>query len=77
MDKPVHYLSDEEYTKCKGQLRLQLGGVFEPFNCYGLNVYIPGAIEEIVKLCEDFGLRIRGVDKCISLEMIRKKGRIK
>lgn len=68
----VHWLSDEDYAKAVGQLRLQLGGVFEPFRYYGHDVSIPQAIEEVVKLCEDFGLRVRGVDKAIALETVRR-----
>ena len=71
--KNINYLSNEEYAKAVGTLRLQFNGLFEPFNCYGLGVFIPGAITEAVKLCEDFGLRVRGIDKPISLEMIRRK----
>ena len=69
----IHWLSDEDYSKAVGQLRLQLNGVFRPFDLYGLDVFIPGAIDEVIKLCEDFGLRVRGVEQPISLEMIRKK----
>ncbi len=71
--KPAHWLSDEDYRKAITQLRLQVGGVFEPFDMYGLQTFIPTAIDEIVKLCEDFGLRVRGVDKPISLEKVRRK----
>ncbi len=66
-------IPEEEYNKAVGQLRLQLNGVFEPFNSYGLDIFIPGAISEVVRLAEDFGLRIRGVDKPISLEYVRRK----
>lgn len=69
----IHWLSDEDYKKAVTQLRLQLNGVFSVFRMYGLDAYIPGAIEEIVMLAEDFGLRVRGVDKAISIEMIRNK----
>ena len=69
----INWLSDEDYAKAVGQFRIQLNGVFEPFNLYGLGVHIPGAIEEITKLTEDFGLRVRGMDKPISLEMIRNE----
>lgn len=78
MDKPAEYgniqwLSEDEYNKAVGQLRLHMANVFEPFDKYGLHVYIPQAIVEAVKLCEDFGLRVRGVDKPISIERIRRK----
>lgn len=67
------YLPEDEYAKAKGQFKLQLGGVFDPFRLYGLDAFIPGAIEEIVKLAEDFGMRVRGANKVISLDYIRSK----
>jgi len=77
MNRPsnIHWLPEEEYQKARTQLQLQVGGVLEPFDTYGLGVFIPGAVTEIVRLCEDFGLRVRGIDKPISLEMIRQGGR--
>lgn len=67
----IHWLSDEEYQKAVGTLGLQVSAVLGVFTKYGMDVYIPGAVREIVKLCEGFGLRVRGVDKMISLESIR------
>jgi hypothetical protein len=64
----VHWLSDEDYEKAKGQLTTQLNGVFSPFCKYGLDVLVPGAMEEVVRLCEDFGLRVRGIDHPIHLD---------
>lgn len=69
----IHWLSDEEYQKVVSQLRLQFNGIFQSFHMYGLDAYIPGAIEECVKLCEDYGLRVRGIDKPLSLELIRRQ----
>ena len=66
-------LPQAEYDKAIGQFRLQLNGVLEPFRKYGLAEFIPGAIKEIVQLTEDFGLRVRGVDKPISLDYIRRR----
>ena len=60
-------IPETDYQKAKGQLRLQLHGVFEPFNCYGLQAYIPEAVEQAVYLCEQFGKRIRGKDVPIRL----------
>ena len=68
LNDKIHWLPDEEYQKAVAQLRLQLNGVFSVFNTYGLDVYVPGAISEAVKLAEDFGLRVRGVDKPIVLK---------
>ena len=70
----IRWLPEEEYRKAIGQLRLQLSGVFAPFHGYGMDVFIPQAIEEAVKLAEDFGLRVRGVDKPLSLDRVRGNG---
>jgi len=72
---PLHWLPKEDYDKAVGQFRLQLNGVMEPFRQYGQDVFIPQAIEECVRLAEDFGLRVRGMPKPIALEMVRKNGR--
>ena len=66
-------LSDEEYAKAIGQFRLAIGAVLSVFNMYGMNAYIPDAQGEIVKLAEDFGQRVRGIDKPISIEYIRRR----
>jgi len=72
-EKDIPWLEDEEYQKAVGQLRLQLNGIYSVFASYGMQVYIPQAIEETVKLCEDFGLRVRGIDHPISLEEVRRR----
>ena len=72
----IHWLPEEEYQKAVTQLRMQLNsenGVFAPFRLYGLEPFIPGAIGEVVRLAEDFSLRVRGIDKPISLELLRRK----
>jgi len=69
----VHWLSDAEYQKAVGSLRLQIANAFRPFHSYGMNVFIQPAVTEIVRLCEDFGLRVRGVDHIISIEEVRRK----
>lgn len=63
-------ISQKEYDKAKGQLRLQLNGVFQAFNIYGLQIFINGAIDEVMELAEQFGQRVRGDDIPIRL---RKK----
>ena len=65
-------LDEEDYTKAVGQLKLAVGAVLSVFNMYGMDVYIAGAQKEIVQLAEDFGQRLRGVDKPISIEYIRR-----
>lgn len=71
----IHWLSQEDYDKAVGQLRLQLNGVFSVFNVYGQGAFIPQAVEECLCLAEDFGLRVRGIDKPIALELVRRNGR--
>lgn len=82
MNKPEYFLPEEEYRKAIGSLRLQMAGIFDFLKVddklpvryqYGMGDYVPGAIEEAVGLAEDFGLRIRGVDKPISIENVRRK----
>ena len=69
----IHWLPKEEYDKAIGQFGLQVGGILSVFDLYGLGVFIPQAQEEIKKLAEDFSLRVRGVDKPISLEEVRRR----
>ena len=68
----VHWLPQDDYDKAVGQLRLQIGSVLRMFDIYGLGIYIPPAIESITKLTEDFGLRVRGVDHPISLDLVER-----
>ena len=56
----IHWLPDEDYAKCEGQLRLQVGEILSVFNIYGLDILVPGAIEEIVEVAADFSKRTRG-----------------
>ena len=66
-------LSDESYAIAIGQFKMAVGGVLKVFDMYGMGVYIRAAQEEIVRLAEDFGQRIRGdLDKPISLEYVRR-----
>jgi hypothetical protein len=69
----IYWLPKEEYDKAIGQFGLQVGGILSVFDLYGLGVFIPQAQEEIKKLAEDFSLRVRGVDKPISLEEVRRR----
>jgi len=78
----IFYLPEDDYRKAVTQFRLQAVGVFDFLKVndripveymYGLGVYVPGAVAEIVKLTEDFSLRVRGMDKPISIEYIRRR----
>ena len=65
-------IPEADYQKAITQLRLSVGGILRPLRKYGQDVFVDSAIVEIVKLAEDFSLRVRGVDKPISLEYIRR-----
>lgn len=51
---------DEE--KAKGQLRLQLNAVMQPYMTYGLQLFVPETISEIMKLAEMYHQRRSGED---------------
>jgi len=53
-------IPEEQYNKALGQFRLQLGGIMNCFMCYGLEHDVEGAMPEIVKLAEQFAMRVRG-----------------
>ncbi len=61
----IHWLEEEAYAKAVGQANLRMGALLNVFNCYGQNTYIPEVQRQIVAIMEDFGLRVRGVDKPI------------
>ena len=71
-NKAPNWLDGREYQKALTQFRLQLNGVFEPL-LQGEKLDIYEAMVEVTKLAEDFGLRVRGIDKPISLERVRAK----
>ena len=64
-------ITDEQYAKAKGQLRLALNDVFSCFNMYGMGALIPGAIDEAIELAEKFGMRVRKKDIAIALSKRR------
>ena len=79
MDKEDAFisLSDDDYAKAIGQFRLQVGVVLSVFDLYGMGAYIPLVVTEITKLAEDFGLRVRGVDKPIDIDYVRRRKKSK
>ena len=82
--KPKHWLLEEDYKKALFHLRTNAESVFDFLKVddkipirymYGTGVYVHGAVDEIIKLAEDFSLVTRGEDKPISIERIRRKRR--
>lgn len=73
VDLPNIVLDDELYAKAKGLLKMAVGNVLKVFDMYGMGAHIGQAQDEIVRLAEDFGLAVRGIDeKPISIEYIRR-----
>ncbi len=63
------WLEDDDYKKALGQARMQFGEIMKDnFSMHGMDIYISGAIEEQLKICEDFGMRVRGKDHPIGLK---------
>ncbi len=69
----IYWLEELQYKKAMGQMRMQVGVALEPLRLYGQGIIVDGAIDEIMKLAEDFGLRVRGKDKPISIDYIRRR----
>ena len=60
-------IDEDSYKKLLFQLRGQFGAILNVFRCYGLDPYTDTAIEECVKLAENFGMAVRGSGKPIHL----------
>jgi hypothetical protein len=67
------WLPEEDYAKAVGQLRGAIIGLMHPLRMYGQQDYVDQVIPEILSLSEDFGLRVRGIDKPISVELMRRE----
>ena len=65
----IPWVPDEEYEKLIGQTRLQLNGLYSCFHGYGHDTFIPEVIEETIRICENFGLRVRGVDRHLNVRV--------
>ncbi len=53
-------IPDKDYKKLVFQLRGQYMAILNVFNCYGLNNDVIQAVEECVKVAENFGMAVRG-----------------
>lgn len=62
-----NWLTEDQYNKLVFQLRGQFVAILNVFNCYGMNNDVLQAIEECVRVTENFGMAIRGKDKPIHI----------
>ena len=60
-------LPDEQYKKLLFQARGQYGAILNVFKCYGMDVFVDQAIEECMKVTENFGQAVRGDEKPIHI----------
>jgi len=53
-------MEENDYRKLLFQTRGQFIAILNCFNCYGLEVYVQGAVDECMKVTENFGEIVRG-----------------
>jgi len=67
----IHWVDEDTYNKARFHLRAALLDVMSPFDELGHQVFIAGAIEEILQAADDYALVLRGVDKPIRVSRKR------
>jgi len=60
-------LPEEQYRKLLFQTRGQFIAILNVFRCYGLDVFVDLAIDECIKVTENFGQIVRGHDKPVHI----------
>lgn len=55
-------ITEEQFEKATGQLRLALNKVMKPLRLYGQNHYVDTVTEEIISLAVQYYQRLSGVD---------------
>ncbi len=53
-------ISDDDYAKLNYHLRSQITTILWGLRCYGLEPYVIGAESQLLKLCENYGMAVRG-----------------
>ena len=67
------WLDEKLYNKGRFLTKGMIQDVLKVFDIYGMGVYIPGAVEELWKVCEDWGMYVRGdLDKPLSIDYVRR-----
>ncbi len=69
MEQMVKYnrIPESDYRKLLFQTRGQYTAILNVFNCYGLQEAVLVAIEECMKVTENFGQAVRGDDKPVHI----------
>ena len=68
-------IPEEQYRKLLFQTKGQFMAILNVFKCYGMEVFVEQAIEECMKVTENFGQVVRGDDKPVHI-LDKPKARI-
>ena len=60
-------IPEEQYKKLLFQTRGQLSAILNVFRCYGMDLFVDTAIDECLKVAENFGQIVRGDDKPVHI----------
>jgi len=69
----MEWLADDKFKKYVGLAKLCYNEIFQPFKMYGMDAYIPGAIDQCVRVTIIFSEIMRGKNKPLSMDYIKKK----
>ena len=61
-DNYAHWLEENRYNKLMGQTKLVVGQILNPLRMYGQEVFVDGAMIELMHLFEVHGKVLRGID---------------
>jgi len=70
-------MTEDEKTKAVKGFKRQLNGVMSVFHFYGLQIYIPNAIEVITELALLLHKRLNGQDIPVTYEHANEKKRLR
>ena len=66
-------IPEEQYKKALFQARTQIDACWSHTKCHGLQEDFPGALEETMKIVEQFAMRVRGKDIPIKVREIPRR----
>ena len=69
----MEWLSDDKFKKYVGLARLCYNEIFQPFKMYGQDAHIPGAIDQCISVAIILSEIMRGKNKPLSMDYIKKK----
>ncbi len=67
MSKKYVKIPEPDYRKLLFQTRGQYVAILNVFRCYGMDLFVDQAIDECMKVTENFGQIVRGDDKPVHI----------